>query len=114
MEKKLIEIDLWDKSEVEKQDVNNPLYKKYFPHGLGHFLGLDVHDVGNHYLTMQENAVITNEPGIYIWDESLGVRIENDLVVTSKGVLDLLATCPIEVDPKVKEGFKNRNNISMR
>ena len=98
MEEKLIEIGLLDKTEVKNQDPNNPLYRKYFPHGLGHYLGLDVHDIGNHYLKMPENAVITNEPGIYIWDENLGVRIENDLVVKSNGVLDLLEKCPIEIE----------------
>jgi len=98
MEQKLIEIGLLNKTEVENQDPSNPLYRKYFPHGLGHFLGLDVHDIGNHYVKMPENAAITNEPGIYIWDENLGVRIENDIVVSSKGVVDLLEKCPIEVE----------------
>lgn len=98
MEEKLIEIGLLDKTEVKNQDPNNPLYRKYFPHGLGHYLGLDVHDIGNHYLKMPENAVITNEPGIYIWDENLGIRIENDLVVKANGVIDLLEKCPIEIE----------------
>jgi Xaa-Pro aminopeptidase len=98
MEKKLVEIGLLDATEVQNQDPNNPLYKKYFPHGLGHFLGLDVHDIGNQYHKMPENAVVTNEPGIYIWDEKLGVRIENDIVVSSQGIIDLLANCPIELE----------------
>jgi Xaa-Pro aminopeptidase len=98
MEEKLIEIGLLDKTEVKNQDPNNPLYRKYFPHGLGHYLGLDVHDIGNHYLKMPENSVITNEPGIYIWSENLGIRIENDLVVKSNGVFDLMENCPIEIE----------------
>ena len=98
MEEKLIEIGLLDKTEVKNQDPNNPLYRKYFPHGLGHYLGLDVHDIGNHYLKMPENSVITNEPGIDIWSENLGIRIENDLVVKSNGVFDLMENCPIEIE----------------
>lgn len=98
MEQKLIEIGLLDKLDVQNQDPNNPLYRKYFPHGLSHFLGLDVHDVGNHYVKMQDNAIITNEPGIYLWDEKIGVRIENDLVISPKGTIDLLESCPIEAE----------------
>ena len=67
-------------------------------HGNSHYLGLDTHDVGNRYQPFQPGMVFTNEPGIYIPDESLGVRIENDVLITEAGPVDLMEDIPIEVE----------------
>ena len=98
MEKELISLGLLKAEDVAKQDPKLPLYKKYFMHGTSHFLGLDVHDVGNRYVPMQAGMVFTCEPGIYIPEEGLGIRIENDILITEKGPIDLMANIPIEVD----------------
>ncbi len=98
MEKELIGLGLVDAKAVAKQDKNKPLYKKYFMHGTSHFLGLDVHDVGDFKRPLEEGMVFTCEPGIYITDENIGIRIENNILVTKKGPVDLMKNIPIEVD----------------
>jgi Xaa-Pro aminopeptidase len=98
MEGELIGLGLLDKHDVAKQDPASPLYKKYFMHGTSHFLGLDVHDVGNRDLPMKAGHVFTCEPGIYIPAENLGIRIENDILLTEKGQIDLMASIPREVE----------------
>ncbi|HNP99774.1 MAG TPA: M24B family metallopeptidase, partial [Bacteroidia bacterium] len=98
MEQELIGLGLLKAEDVKKQDPKQPLYKKYFMHGTSHFLGLDVHDIGNRYEPMQSGMVFTCEPGIYIPEENLGIRIENDILITEKGPVDLMATIPIEAD----------------
>lgn len=98
MEEELIGLGLLDAAEVKKQDPRQPLYKKYFMHGTSHFLGLDVHDIGNRYEPMQAGMVFTCEPGIYIPEENLGIRIENDILITEKGPFDLMANIPVEAD----------------
>ncbi|NBP69691.1 MAG: aminopeptidase P family protein, partial [Cytophagia bacterium] len=85
-EAELIKLKLIDKTDVKNQNPDKPLFTKYFMHGTGHQLGLDVHDVGNMYHKMQVGQVWTVEPGIYIKEEGLGIRIENNVVITKTGL----------------------------
>jgi Xaa-Pro aminopeptidase len=92
-----IKLGLYTQEDVEKEDLNNPLVKKYYPHGTCHFIGLDVHDVGERTTVLEEGMVLTCEPGIYIPEENIGIRIENDIVVNLKPI-DLMKDIPKEVD----------------
>jgi Xaa-Pro aminopeptidase len=98
MQEELIKVGLLNADEVKKQNPDRPLYKKYFMHGTSHHLGIDVHDLGDKYKKFEAGMVYTIEPGIYIREESLGVRIENNFVITEKGNYDLMANIPITVD----------------
>lgn len=98
MEHELIGLGLLDKTDVAKQDPERPLYKKYFMHGTSHFLGLDVHDVGLWNEMIQPDMVFTVEPGIYIREEKLGIRLENNILVTRDNPIDLFADIPVEAE----------------
>ena len=98
MELELIKLGLLDKHDVQKQDAKSPLFKQYFMHGTSHYLGLDVHDVGDFDWPMKEGMVFTCEPGIYILEEKLGIRLENDILVTANGPDDLMKHIPIEAE----------------
>ena len=98
MQYELIKLGLLNDSDVKNQDPEKPLYKKYFMHGTSHFLGLDVHDVGNKYRPFEAGMVFTCEPGIYIREEGLGIRLENDILITSNGPVDLMENIPLEAD----------------
>ncbi len=98
MEEELIKLNLLSADDVKKQNPDSPLYKKYFMHGTSHYLGLDVHDVGNRYRKFEAGMVFTCEPGIYIREESLGIRIENNILITDNGPKDLMANIPIEAN----------------
>lgn len=98
MQSELIGLGLLDRSGVKKQDPSQPLYKKYFMHGTSHHLGLDVHDVGNIYRAMEPGMVFTVEPGIYIREEGLGIRLENNVVIQQDGLLDLMESIPLEAE----------------
>lgn len=98
MQSELIGLGLIDQTDVKNQDPNWPAYKKYFMHGTSHHLGLDVHDVGTMYGPIKPGMVFTVEPGIYIQEEGLGIRLENDIVIQENGYFDLMRDIPIEAD----------------
>jgi len=99
MEGVLVDIGLIDAKEAREQDpVEKPLTKKYFMHGIGHHLGLDVHDVCPPNEPVAEGMVFTVEPGIYIREEGLGVRLENDIVIGKDANIDLFDQIPIEAE----------------
>lgn len=98
MESELIGLGLLNKDEVEKQDKDKPLYKKYFMHGVSHHIGLDVHDVADPNLPLAEGMILTVEPGIYIREEGLAVRLENLILIGKNGNEDLMQGVPLEAD----------------
>ncbi len=98
MEEQLLLLGLLNAEEVAKQDPDKPLLKKYFPHGTSHHLGLDVHDVAPPNYALRPGMVLTVEPGIYIREENLGVRLENDVLITEHGLIDLMGHIPIDAE----------------
>ena len=98
MTEELLKLGLLKPRDVKKQDPDWPAVKKYFMHGLGHPIGLDVHDVGDTTQPVQAGWVMTVEPGIYIPEEKLAVRLENTVVVTAGEPVNLMADIPIEPD----------------
>lgn len=98
MQDELLRLGLINRDDIAKESPSWPAYKKYFPHGTGHFLGIDVHDIGARYGKLDVGMVITCEPGIYIKEEGLGIRIENDILITENGPVNLMAGIPIETE----------------
>ncbi|MES2587621.1 MAG: aminopeptidase P N-terminal domain-containing protein [Bacteroidota bacterium] len=99
MESELIKLKLIDSTDIKNQKAEWPAYKKYFMHGTSHFLGLDTHDVGLWHEPIQAGMVFTCEPGIYIPEESLGIRLEDNLIVTKEGKpFNMMAEIPIEAE----------------
>jgi Xaa-Pro aminopeptidase len=99
MTKELLDLKLLDKADVKNEDPNWPAYKKYFMHGTSHHIGLDTHDYGVLWEKMTENMVFTVEPGIYIPEESFGVRLEDDVVIQKNGEpFNLMRNIPIEAE----------------
>ena len=99
MTKELMILGLIDKVDIKDETKKNPAYKKYFMHGTSHHLGLDTHDYGLLEDLFQENMVFTVEPGIYLPKEEFGIRLEDDVVIKSKGEpINLMADIPIDPD----------------
>lgn len=98
MTEELLQLGLIKSDDVKNQNPAWPAYKKYFMHGTSHFIGLDVHDVGFFAEPMQIGNAFTVEPGIYIPEENLGIRLENNIVITATGNDDLMKNIPLEAD----------------
>lgn len=95
-EKEHIKLGLYTEEDLLHQSAEEPLYKKYFPHGISHFMGLDVHDAGSKHHKLQPGMVLTCEPGIYIPSEYTGIRLENDILVTEEEPVNLTQQIPIQ------------------
>lgn len=98
VESELIALGILDAEAVRKQEPDAPLYKRYFMHGISHHLGIAVHDVGSRYQPFAPGMVLTCEPGIYLREEDIGIRLENDVLITENGPVNLTADIPIEPD----------------
>jgi len=98
MTEQLIKLKLISTADVKNQSPTYPAYKKYFMHGTSHHLGIDVHDFASRYTPFEVGNILTCEPGIYIPEEGFGVRLENDILLTANGNIDLMANIPIEIE----------------
>lgn len=98
VEQELIMLKIITKSDLRHQSKETPLWKKYFMHGVSHHLGFDVHDIGDRSVPLKAGMVLTCEPGIYIPHEKIGIRLENDILITKNGPKNLMEHIPIEPD----------------
>lgn len=98
MTEQLVNLGLISMEDVKNQNASYPAYKKYFMHGNSHHLGIDVHDFAGRYTPFANGNILTVEPGIYIPEEGLGIRLENNILITANGNIDLMADIPLEAD----------------
>jgi len=98
MESELVGLGLLSSGDTGNPDDEKPKYKQYFMHGISHHLGLDVHDPGSKYRIFEKGMVLTCEPGIYIREEGMGIRIENDILITEGDPIDLTGMIPVEAE----------------
>jgi len=96
--KMIVKLNLATEEEIKEQNPENPIYKKYFMHGISHFIGIDVHDVGDKSTPFEIGMVLSCEPGLYIPEKEIGIRLENMLLITDKEPINLTSRIPIEID----------------
>ncbi len=97
IEQQCLKLGLISKADIKNGDPENPAYRKYFYHGVSHHLGLDVHDLGTRVAPVKAGMLFTVEPGLYIEEEGMGIRIENNIWITKTGHIDLMKNVPITV-----------------
>lgn len=98
MEKEMIQLGLFTQQDVDNQDVDNPLYRKYLMHGMAHHIGIDCHDNLDKYEPFAPGMILSCEPGLYIREEGIGIRLEDDILITDGEPLNLFGNLAIEVD----------------
>jgi Xaa-Pro aminopeptidase len=96
--KQFVKLGLLSEQDVKNEDKDNRAYRKYLYHGISHHLGIDVHDLGTRTEPIQQGMVFTVEPGIYIEEEQMGIRIENNVWITKNGNIDLMEKIPIKAE----------------
>jgi Xaa-Pro aminopeptidase len=96
--KEFLKLGIVTKADVKNEDKDNRAYRKYLYHGITHHLGIDVHDLGTRTEPIEAGMLLTVEPGIYIEQEQMGIRIENNIWITKNGNVDLMKNIPITVD----------------
>ena len=98
MEQEMIQLGLFTEEDVKRQDPEKPLERKYLMHGMSHHIGLDVHDSVDKFKPFEPGMILTCEPGLYIREEGIGIRIENDLLITEGEPVNLFEDLPVEVE----------------
>ena len=106
MEQEMIKLGLFTAEDVKNQNPDKPLYKKYLMHGVSHHIGLDVHDSIDKFKPFEPGMILTCEPGLYIREEGIGIRIENDLLITEGKPVNLFEGLPTEIE-EIEAAMKN-------
>ena len=102
MEKEMIKLGLFTQQDVDNQDPANPLYRKYLMHGMAHHIGLDCHDNLDKYEPFAPGMILSCEPGLYIREEGIGIRLEDDILITDNEPVNLFGDLAIEIDEITK------------
>ena len=102
MEKEMIKLGLFTQQDVDNQDPANPLYRKYLMHGMAHHIGLDCHDNLDKYEPFAPGMILSCEPGLYIREEGIGIRLEDDILITDNEPVNLFGNLAIEIEEITK------------